>query len=389
MARITSILDNDLYKFTQQQAVVSLYPNVKVEYKFSNRDLNMKFNQKAFDGIQEDLANMKDLSISTEEINRLVKVCPFFTASYIEYLKNYRFDPNELKLELNNGNLDITISGHWHKTILWEVPCLSIISENYFKYVDTNWDYTNQKNKVKTMGSKLSHAGCIYADFGTRRRRNFQSQERVVETFKDYKGFVGTSNVYLAIKNNVKPIGTMAHEFIMAHQVLGGIRHCNRYALKAWNRIYNGDLGIALPDTLGLNLFLNDFDGVLARLFDGVRHDSGCPFEFGEKIINHYDKLQINPTSKTIVFSDGLDVDSAIEINKYFNNKINICFGIGTNFTNNFDNSPAMKIVIKLWSVNGVPVVKLPDSIGKCMGDRDMLRIARHITSGTPLDQDF
>ena len=206
--------------------------------------------------------------------------------------------------------------------------------------------------------------------------------------FKD-KGFVGTSNVYLAMKYGVKPIGTMAHEWIQGHCVLGGIRHANRYALDAWTRVYRGNLGIALTDTYGTNAFLEDFDTYLAKLFDGVRHDSGDPFRFVDKIVAHYKKLGINPRSKTIVFSDNLKPTTCIALLHYCeDNDICCSFGIGTNFTNDFPLSPlkALNMVIKLVRLNGIPVVKLSDDLGKIIGDPDMVRVIRYLYLGTPLD---
>jgi len=229
--------------------------------------------------------------------------------------------------------------------------------------------------------------GCSYADFGTRRRRIWDVQNLLVETMMaNSKGFVGTSNVSLAMKHNTKPIGTMAHEWIMATSVLMGLRHANKFALDAWNKVFSGDLGIALTDTYGSKTFFGDFDGYLARLFDGVRHDSGDPFEFASKVISHYKSLGINPMSKTIVFSDGLTAKLAAEINERFKDVIRCSFGIGTHFTNDFLNSKALNMVIKLWTCEGIPLVKLGDDEGKAIGEPDAVRVARWTFNDKPLD---
>jgi nicotinate phosphoribosyltransferase len=274
---------------------------------------------------------------------------------------------------------------------LWEIPGLFIPSDAYYKCDDTDWSDEGQEALLREKAKFLWK--CTFADFGTRRRRNFQAQDRAVRILKDNPGFVGTSNVYLALKYGVKPLGTTAHEFTISCQVLSGIRHCNRAALEAWNDVYKGNLGIALPDTIGSDAFFADFNGVLSRLFDGTRHDSGDPYEYGEKAIAHYEKLGINPLSKVIIFSDGLraNVDAAPDknpekIRQYFEGRIKVSFGIGTDFTNDFLESPALNIVIKPYTVNGIPVVKLSDSPGKAMGDKDALRVTRWLVNGTPLD---
>ena len=266
---------------------------------------------------------------------------------------------------------------------------MAIISELYFYMVDCNFELQNpynnelkdQYNLASDKADKLFKAGCNFADFGTRRRRSFMIQDTVMQAFTDCHDdkFTGTSNVYFAMKYGVKPIGTMAHEWIMGTSVLEGLRNANYYALHNWVRVYNADLGIALTDTYGLSSFLRNFNLRLAKLYDGVRHDSGDPLIFADKIIKMYQEKGIDPMSKIIVFSDGLDVDEAIRIGNYCKNKIKNGFGIGTHFTNDFGNSPALNMVIKLWSVSGIPVVKLPDTEGKVMGDAEAVAVARWV----------
>ena len=386
-----SLLDTDLYKLTMQQAVLAKYPNVDVEYRWGNRN-GTPFSNEAVDGIRECIERMAELRASDEEIAALAKACPFFTPSYLAYLKNYRFNPKEVEItQDNDDNFAATYRGKWHSDILWEIPGLYIPSAMHYTFDDTDWSDEGQEALLREKGKFLWD--CTFAEFGTRRRRNFASQDRAVRILKDNPGFVGTSNVHLALKYGVKPIGTLAHEWPMIHQVLYGIRHCNRAAMQAWNDVYKGNLGIALPDTIGSDAFFADFDGILSRLWDGTRHDSGDPYEYGDKAIGPYGKKVINPCSKSVVFSDGLraNADAAPDknpnkIREYFEGRIKTSFGIGTDFTNDFPGSPALNIVIKPFSVNGIPVVKYPDSAGKAMGDPDAQRVVRYISRGISLD---
>lgn len=378
---IQSILDNDLYKLTMQQAVLNITPNAEVVYKFTNRRPEKLVNKAMFSGIQQDIEQLARLKMDSKEHDWLVAECSFLNPSYLEYLANYRFDPEELTLDHSDNELELTIKGLWHKTIMWEVPLMAIISRNHFLHVDTDWNKKKTSEKQKTLAEQkaknLSDAGCVWADFGTRRRRNYQSQDRIVATHKNYKGFVGTSNVHLACKHDVKAIGTMAHEWIMGGSVLWSLRHANRYALEEWGNVYHGKLGIALTDTFGSDAFFSDFSHKLAREFDGVRHDSADPFEFADKVILHYRSLDIDPLSKTIVFSDSLNTDLAIELQQFCHGRIKCSFGIGTHFTNDYKGSSALNIVIKMAEINGVPVVKLSDDVGKATGDKDALRVAK------------
>jgi nicotinate phosphoribosyltransferase len=274
------------------------------------------------------------------------------------------------------------------------VPLLALISETYYEEIDTAWTDEGQDELMIEKSARLTAAGVIWGDFGTRRRRNFEAQERVVRICKDNPNFTGTSNVYLAMKYGVKALGTMAHEWIMAHSALFSLRHANRYALEAWNNVYQGALGTALPDTFGTDSFLRDFNGVLARLFDSVRHDSGDPYEWAEKFFAHYSKVGIDRRSKPLGFTDGNDVDSAIAIHQWVEGKDGKCwFGIGTSMTNDFGPaSPAVSIVIKLSEVvdpSGVviPVVKLSDTKAKATGDKDAIRVALWTHFGRALDE--
>ena len=382
-----SILDNDLYKFTMQQAVLNKYPNIPVSYVFSNRRPEAAFNQKFLDALKDQINGMQSLSVCKQEMDWFKRANPFFDPSYYSYLQNYHFNSEQVNCSLKDGELVLGIEGPWEESILWEVPLLYTISELYFKYCDTDWTYDPKQQISQAIKKADILQNCNYADFGSRRRRSYQVHDLIVGVLSDKPGFVGTSNVLMAMKYDTKPIGTMAHEWIMGVSVLEGLRHANKAALNAWSDVFHGDLGIALTDTFGTDAFFEDFDGYMARVFDGVRHDSADPFVFGDKTIAHYTKKGIDPMTRTIVFSDGLNALLARRIQRYFQDKIRCSFGIGTHFTNDFPDSNPLNIVIKLWTCNGVPVVKLGDGEGKAIGDIDAQRVARWTFHNTPLDE--
>ena len=384
---IKSILDTDLYKLTMQHWVIEHYPEVDVVYTFNNRDKSMIFNQDAVNEIKEQVKMMSNLKLRDDEYDWIKNNLHFLPVSYRQYLAAYHFNPNQVNITLTSENhLEIYIHGKWRDTILWEVPLMAIISEVYFKTIDTDWNMKGQLNLINKKGYQLFKEDCIFADFGTRRRRSFEVQNLIVDELKKYSSFVGTSNPYLAMKHDIKSLGTCAHEAIGAVAALESLNHPNKIFMERWTETYKGSLGTMLPDTFGLNSFLKDFSLEKAKLWDGVRHDSGDPYVFVDKIVEHYLKLGIDPKSKTIIFSDGLDTNTAININKYCKDKIKCSFGIGTNFTNDFvkESIPHLKskplnMVIKMTEAEGVPVVKLSDNVGKAIGDSKMIEVMRYI----------
>jgi nicotinate phosphoribosyltransferase len=399
---ITSILDTDLYKFSMMNYALRLFPNSYVSYKFNNRG-TQRFNKEFLDKLKKQISYLSSLSLQVDEYLYLKENLPYLDDSYIEYLRNFRFNPSNVSVKLTEDNdLDLTIEGKWVDIILFEVPLMSIISELYFSTIETKWwknnncCYANQWNQAHFKIKKLSSNGCNFADFGTRRRRNFKTQDKVINAFyhynKNYKNstLAGTSNLYFAKKYNLKTIGTMGHEVIMHASIAEGLRNANYYALMNWKRTFVGNLGVFLPDTYGTDAFLNNFTLEMAKLYDGTRWDSGDWKEFTNKILDHYKKLCIDPMSKTIVFSDSLDVDRSIKIKKYCEGKIKCSFGIGTHFTGCFSDSPPLNIVIKLNTVrhNGfdVPAIKLSDSPGKEMGNPDAIRVAKWMFFNQSLD---
>ena len=266
---IDSILDNDLYKFTMQQAVVELYPNAQASYEFINRHPADRFNGEFLAELTRSLGEMPALRLDPPQREFLQQQCPYLKPAYLDYLAEYRFDPGEVALRLDaQGGLSISVRGPWQRTILWEVPLLAMVSELYGRLVDTNWTEEGQAERIRAKSEVLRRAGCRFADFGTRRRRSRAVQDLIVGRLRDNPGFLGTSNVQLALRHDVPPIGTMAHEWIMAHSVLAGLRHANGAALDAWYGVYRGQLGIALTDTYTTGVFLRDFDSHCASLYD-------------------------------------------------------------------------------------------------------------------------
>lgn len=349
---IRSILDTDLYKLSMAKAVLAYQQGIIVQYIFSNRRKEGKFNISFLNALKEQIEMMSTLTMNDSQCKWLQEKYSWLGEDYIQYLKNYRFDPNEVSIKLVDNELEMEINGTWERTILWEVPLMALISELYFIHCDKDWTM-DAEFQIKQIQNKAMALDKIkYTDFGTRRRRNFETQFLINQALlnkQKFPGYVGTSNVHIAHLLNVKAVGTMAHEWIMGISALEGLRHANRHALKIWSKVYHGNLGTALTDTFGTDAFYQDFDGVLARLFDSVRHDSGDPSIFTEKTISAYQKLGINPMTKSIIFSDGLDVPTVLAINKMVGGRINDSYGIGTNFTNDFGKSKPLNMVIKLF----------------------------------------
>ncbi len=377
---IQSMLDSDLYKFTMMQAVLFQYQDVDVEYKFINRG-GTNFPD-GFDRLlREQIESMASLRLARAEASWMRVALPYLKRAFIDFLTGYQYDPREVAVSLDRGHLRVHIQGPWYRTILWEVPLMALISELYFKQagIQPEKDY---RAKMVAKGARLQDSGVYYADFGTRRRFSREIQHDAVWCHKASTTFTGTSNVALAKKHGLRATGTHAHEWFSALAAMFGYPLANRYALEAWGREYHGDLGIALTDTFTTDVFFAQFGMAAAKQFDGVRHDSGDPITFAEKTIVHYKSLNIDPMSKVIVFSDGLNPDEAIRIKNWCDNRIKCAFGIGTNLTNDVGATP-LNMVIKMinCSVNGKirPVVKLSDVSGKHTGDIKEIEVCKHI----------
>ncbi len=383
---ITSLLANDLYKFTMQQLVLNQFPNIEVEFKFHNRG-KTAFPRGFARKLQEQVDAMGDLRLKREEINFLRTSAHFLKGSYLEWLAGFSPDPSHVHISQRGERLDVTVKGPWYQVIYWEVPLMATISELYF--IETGQKPDNKwLQRAIQKGQILKANGVTFADFGLRRRYSAYVHEEVVKALMQFKkqsgdkgGFVGTSNVELAYKYGLRPIGTMAHELPMVMATVFGFQSANEKVLEKWLEEYNGDLGIALPDTFTTEVFLRSFDRKFAMMFDGVRQDSGDPKEFAEKIIAHYQSVEIDPRTKTIVFSDGLNPEKAVELTRYCEGRIKCSFGIGTNFSNDVGVKP-LNIVIKANKAKRsgwpwLPTVKLSDTKGKITGSKAMAYIAK------------
>lgn len=388
---ITSILDTDLYKFTQCYAVTRCFPNTNVVYQFTDRG-DTTYPESFKLKLLGEIEHMKHLYLTRDE-RTFLHDTGLFPNSFLDFLSGYRFDPSEVAVRQVNGKLEMTVYGPWYRTILWEVPLLTIVSELYYREkreTDEGVLLSKFQNRDNKKIDKLIEEGVKFADFGTRRRYSKYNHERVARICANRHSdplnvmFVGSSNVDIARKLRIKPIGTMAHEWIMVHGAIYGYKQANRMALDNWARVYRGSLGIALSDTYTTDVFFKSFDKYHAKLFDGVRQDSGDPIVFAEKTIQHYERLGIDPITKTIVFSDSLNANRAIEIHNWCRGKIKTSFGIGTNLTNDVDEA-RLNIVMKVREVEtemGVEqCVKLSDDHEKHTGDPKEVDICKKVLS--------
>ena len=382
---INSILDNDLYKFSMQNAVIKLFPRTRVKYQFFNRG-KTPFPKGFAAALHKEIVKMADLSLSKNEKIYMQKRCYYFDPTYLDFLLGYQFDPGEVHAVQKGDDLQIIIEGFWYRTILWEVPLMALISELYFKMTRQKAISESEIIEIaRQKAGRFNKIGVTIADFGTRRRFSFENQDRIVNTLNTFgkPSFIGTSNVYLAMKYDIIPIGTHAHEWFMFHAAHFGFKMANQLALDNWVNVYRGDLGFALSDTFTSDVFFKSFDTKHAKLFDGVRQDSGDPISFAQKTIDHYKKLRIDPMSKTIIFSDALNPDKVEEIANFCKNKIKMSFGIGTNLTNDVGVVP-LNIVIKLIEAKldtdeWEPTIKLSDAPGKYTGDKESIELCKDV----------
>lgn len=368
---IQSLLDTDLYKFTMMQVVLHHFPGAQVEYRFRCRTEGVDL-RPHLDAIREELAKLPSLRFTEAELAYL-RGLRFMKSDFVDFLDLFHFNAKYLRVEQDpqaTGGIDITIRGPWLHTILYEIPVLAIVSELYFRRTQPKPDYAEGRRRLRAkieMIRKVADTDFKISDFGTRRRFSRDWQEEVLQTLKREvpERLAGTSNVWFAMRNNLSPHGTMAHEYMQACQALGPrLRDSQVFAFDKWAQEYRGDLGIALSDTYGLDAFLRDFDMYFCKLFDGARHDSGDPIEWGEKIIAHYKRNRVDPRTKQLIFSDQLDFPRAIEIAKTFGGRAITSFGIGTNLTNDLGYAP-INIVLKMTECNGQPVAKVSDAPGK------------------------
>ena len=381
-AMLSNIWD-DLYKLTMGQAAFRLYDGVDAHYRFIDRG-GTEFPSGFADELRRRVNWLPNVAMSARErafLEQIGSPRPFLRPAYIDWLYGYRYNPGEVEITQDGGRVDIDVRGPWYRTIRWEVKLMAMLVELYneMKGREPVGDWVERAGEK---ARRLREAGAKFADFGTRRAFNGAVHEMVLRELQAAAGdcLVGTSNLHLAMLLSLVPIGTKAHEWFKAHACMFGVRDATNRALKAWSDEFGANLGIALTDTFTTEVFLRNFGPFFAKLYDGVRHDSGDPMAFADRIIGHYESLRIDPTTKTIVFSDGLDVDKALRILDHCRDRIRVAFGIGTHFTNDVGH-PAMNIVIKLWSMTirnhrgerVIPATKIPDDIGKATGEREAI----------------
>lgn len=374
---INSLLETDMYKFSMGQTIFHQFTSYKTTWTFKCRNKDVHFSEEMVEEIRQQIAAFCSLRFTEEELDYLDNIT-WIKGSYVDFLRLWqpRYEEFTITTDAPCG-LSIEAAGTWLNTTMYEIPILAIVNEVYFRMA---YDYDELLEQFKTrlsqkveMLEKNKYRLNTFSEFGLRRRLSAQAQEIAVEALTNLKDtdskFIGTSNVYLAKKYNLKPIGTMAHEWIMCTGQ-GNHKHnpaySNWYALDAWVKEYGILNGIALTDTITTDCFLRDFQLTYATLFSGVRHDSGDPYEWGEKMIAHYKKLGIDPRTKTLLFSDSLDFEKATQIYDHFKDKVQVAFGIGT-FISNDTNVPALNIVMKTTKCNGMDVAKISDIVGKGM----------------------
>ena len=378
---ITSLLETDMYKFSMGQCIYHQFSDYKTTWTWKCRNEDVIFTKEMVDEIIAQIKNYCNLRFTEDELNYLNNI-KWIKGSYVDFLRLWqpRFEDFEIIYDKTIPcHMSIETKGTWLNTSMYEIPVLAIVNEVYFRM---NYNYADRlkafkeklNDKIETLISGEYNIG-VFSEFGLRRRLSAEAQELAVQLLcknnKNYKDSycVGTSNVYLAKKYNITPVGTMAHEWIMCVGQ-GNHKHnpsySNWYALDAWVKEYGVLNGTALTDTITTDCFLKDFQLTYATLFSGVRHDSGDPYEWGEKMIKHYESLGIDPKTKTLLFSDSLDFKRANDLKKHFEGRIKVAFGIGTYLSNDTD-VPALNIVMKTTKCNGQPVAKISDTPGKGM----------------------
>ena len=369
---VESLLDTDLYKFNMDQVIFHKHTDLCGQYYFKCRNAGVKFTPEMAAEINEQVDHLCSLRFKKEELDYLRSI-RFIKNDYVEFLRLWHPIRDYVTVKLSDdGELSVVVDGPLFSAMQFEIYLLEIINEIYFRM---NYDYDELVKSAKERLDKKIKAfnsgeyTFKFAEFGCRRRLSREWEDVVVRRFcKETNNCVGTSNVYLAMKYNVTPIGTYAHEFVQMYQGIDSIplAYTNHHAMHDWYDEYKGDNGTALTDTITTDLFLLDFDRSMVNNYTGVRHDSGDPFVWGEKIINHYKSYGVDPKTKLLLFSDSLNFDKAQKLHEYFCNKTKVSFGIGT-FVANDTCVPALNIVIKLQYVNGLPVAKLSDDVGKAM----------------------
>jgi nicotinate phosphoribosyltransferase len=394
---ITSLLDTDLYKFTMWQAMLHRFPQTQAEYSFVCRNTPAYPLAELLPQVNAELDALCALSFREDEL-AFVGGLRYIKSDFVDFLRIFRFQRNFIEARAEGEQLRIVARGPQVHVMAFEIFVLAIVNELYFRRFDRAAAETEGRLRLQAKIQKLKNLGDGPAlrhpfelfDFGVRRRFSRSWQREVVAAFQAQVPAIlkGTSNLLLARDLGLVPIGTMAHEYLQTYQALGvRLRDFQKAALEDWVQEYRGDLGIALTDVVGMDAFLADFDLYFAKLFDGLRHDSGDPMAWAEKALAHYQKLRIDPHTKRLVFSDGLTIDKALSLYHALGDRTNLGFGIGTHLTNDVGLDP-ISIVMKLTRANGQPVAKLSDSPGKTLcDDQTFLAYLRQVFNVQPLKE--
>ena len=376
---VTSLLGTDLYKFTMLQPMLHSMPANQAEYRFVCRNTPELPLSGIRDEVERQIEHLCSLRFTEEEL-RYLGALRYMKSDFIDFLRIFQLQRRYITVSADGDLLSIVAKGPQIHVMLFEIFVLAIVNEIHFRRLNTEGVLEEGRRRLREKIALLKAFGAQgvarkhpfeFFDFGVRRRYSAAWQEEVVATFAKEvpEFFKGTSNVYLARKYGLVPIGTMAHEYLQTFQAMGvQLKGFQKAALENWVQEYRGDLGVALTDVVGMDAFIADFDLYFAKLFDGLRHDSGDPVAWGEKALAHYERLKINAHTKRMVFSDGLDLPAAMKLYDHFADRIQIGFGIGTNLTNDVG-LRTLNIVMKLVSCNGQPVAKLSDSPGKTICD--------------------
>ena len=381
---ITHFTDNDLYTFTCQYYILETYPRAEVEYTFFDRN-NEVYPEGFADLLREQVEHMRNVTITDEEIEFLKHRCIFLPLWYFIFLRGYRFRPEEVDISQDaEGHLSIVIRGKWFSTIMWEMPLLSCISELMHRLRGDfgRYDAALEEKRAREKTVQILENGLILGDMGTRRRFSFAHQDMVIRVMKEIAGsrewpgrFTGTSNVWLAMNYDCVPRGTMSHQLISFEENVSGVNECNFNVMKKFSDVYDGDNGLYLYDCFGDEVFFSNLSKRMAMMYKGLRVDSGDEFEQTEKIIAKYKSLGIDPATKQVLYSNGLDIDKCIAIHKFCNGRVQDSYGVGTFLTCDITGCEPMNIVIKLtrgritelrrWS----DCVKLSCDLSKTLGN--------------------
>lgn len=381
---IKSILDTDFYKFSTSYAYMKLFPDAEGEFTFCDRD-NTVYTDEFLEELKREFASLGLLKLTDDEFNFVNREIRFIPQCYWEWLSNFNFNQNKIHAYLDTDHhLHITVMDKLYKVTLYETPILAIVSELRNKMLGYSADLSEVRRKLSDKIRISNTEKLLFSEFGMRRRFSYIVQDEVCQFIKQNALYcTGTSNIHMAMKYSMKPIGTHPHEWFMFHGAQYGYKQANYLALENWVNVYDGDLGIALSDTYTSNVFLKNFSRKHAKLFDGVRHDSGCPYAFTNKVISRYKELGIDPTTKTIIFSNALDFQTYKEIAEFCRGRIRCSAGIGTNLTNDCGYKPS-NIVMKLskcrmnYNQDWNWCIKLSDDLGKHMGPIEEVRTCKY-----------